>query len=135
MEDGFGQKELRLKKAVDIITISLFVASYIAKMTGLIIVTYEDEAYAQVQRPQWPWYEPRIISDIFFSYGVVFVFGKILFYFKISRYIGLLQYAMGEILTDIALILFLVFLSLVSFSLALLYIYEPYKERLKAVIF
>ncbi|XP_064637490.1 transient-receptor-potential-like protein isoform X2 [Lineus longissimus] len=116
---------------MDFIMLSLYLCSFSLRMVSWYQVHMTDAEPKELNRKDWPEYDPTLISEGLFAIANVFSFARIIFLFQANPHLGPLQISLGCMLIDIAKFLFIFFLVVISFACGLNQLYFYFNRTLK----
>lgn len=125
-EEGFKKYIRQWWNFLDFMMMSLYLCTFAVR--GVAIYLFRDGSgeIKHIERGQWQYDEPILLSEGVFAVANVFSFARIIYLFQTNPYLGPLQISLGAMLIDIGKFFVLFFLILSSFAVGLHQLYWYY---------
>ena len=107
----------------------IFLTSFIARLASFIIVLQKrgsDRGYETTPRKEWPWNDPMLVSEAFYSLGAILAFGRILYLFTISQILGPLQLSLSNMISDVLQMMTIMMITMFAFAVGISRLYIFY---------
>ncbi|WAQ97758.1 TRPL-like protein, partial [Mya arenaria] len=104
---------------LDFIMLSLYLTAFTLRFLAYFQIESGRYGPRELERVNWPLYDPTLVSEGLFAVANVFSFARIIFLCQADQYLGPLQISLGCMLVDIAKFLLIFFLVITSFACGL----------------
>ena len=109
-----------------------FLISFIARLSSYIRSHHIfDDDYINESRILWPWDDPMLISEAFYSLGTVFAFGRILYAFQACRTLGPMQLTLSHMMYDTLQMLVIFLVTMLAFASGMTRRYVYYESMVR----
>lgn len=109
-----------------------FLVAFVAQIASVICAEHVyDASYKEALREEWPWNDPLLVYEAFFSIGVTLSFFRLFYFLEVTEVFGPLLIRIRHVLWVIAKMFFIALLVIFAFATGLsgLYVYYKGMER------